>query len=135
MADDIKPYSSYQSKFNAAESMLQIFEAVMDHRSEECLELLWCVQNWDDLFRGLIDCFNSDELRTLASQPYDRYYRGTWLGRLRKFVKEAQREGFVPGVHDVYTTIYDVVYEEEVSEEEELPEEDEGDEYGDEQAQ
>lgn len=141
IANEIKPHSSYQSKFNAAESMLKIFEAVMYERSEACHELIDNHQQWDSLFCDVFACFQDGELLTLAAHPvaghhrrhttFDGNYEDVgWLGRLQKFVERAQRYGFVIGVEDTYHTLRNAVFgdplDDESLERDEGLEEDEG---------
>ncbi|KAK8137174.1 hypothetical protein PG984_005114 [Apiospora sp. TS-2023a] len=130
---EIKPHSSYQSKFNAADSLLKIFEAVLYESGETCRELIYLYRHqWGGLFCNLVDCFNNGELRALAAHPAHLRYENEnvgWLGRFQEFVEEAQRFSFVPGVEDAYQTLCDAVSEDHIEdegvEEEESLEEDE----------
>jgi len=120
IADKTKPYSSYVSKFNAAESMLEIFEAIMYESGETCHGLVHHYQEWDNLFSHVLACFNDEELRQLAFHPVDAdHYRRTsnrncedegWLGRLQEFVEGAQDFSFVPGVDDAHQILYNAVF-------------------------
>ncbi|KAK7912156.1 hypothetical protein PG985_014637 [Apiospora marii] len=113
IVDEIEPYSSYQSKFNAVEGMLEIFEAVMYQRSEPCHDLITNRRRWDNLFHDVFACFHDGELTTLARHHRRHgsfngdYEDPGWLVRLQKFVEEAQRFRFVPGVKDAYQTLCD----------------------------
>ncbi|KAK8084373.1 hypothetical protein PG997_005644 [Apiospora hydei] len=131
---ETKPHSSYQSKFNAVESMLEIFEAVLYKSGEVCHELIGHYNRWDSLFGDVFACFHDEELRTLAAHPVAWHRRHSiidgndddvgWLERLQEFVQGVKRFGFVPGVEDVYETLYNAVFE-DPSEEESLEEDNE----------
>ncbi|KAK8045905.1 hypothetical protein PG996_013969 [Apiospora saccharicola] len=123
IVDEIKPHSSYQSKFNAAESMLEIFEIVMYQSGDTCRQgLIGRVhyRHWDNLFCELFACFDDEELQILAAHPVARHHRqytfhrvnyeiASWLDRLQTFVEGAQDYGFVHGVEDMYQTISNAV--------------------------
>ncbi|KAK7946260.1 uncharacterized protein PG986_010581 [Apiospora aurea] len=101
MVADIQPHSSYESKYNAAENMLRIFEEVMDSDDELRHELHQNCHGWDELFLKLFACFTVEELRWLAVEPVG-YRKHAWSERLRLFVGEARALEFVEGVDEAY---------------------------------
>ncbi|KAK8070599.1 hypothetical protein PG997_010802 [Apiospora hydei] len=101
MVADIQPHSSYESKYNAAENMLRIFEEVMDSDDELRHELHQNCHGWDELFLKLFACFTAEELWRLAVEPVG-YRKQAWSERLRLFVGEARALQFVEGVDEAY---------------------------------
>ncbi|KAK8054250.1 hypothetical protein PG996_013551 [Apiospora saccharicola] len=102
MKAEIQPHSSFDSKYSALETMLQIFEVLLESTDGLAADVREDNNGWDGLFLQVLSCLTCDELQRLASHQYSTSEYDKWFNRLTSFIQMAIGRGFVDRIEEAY---------------------------------
>ncbi|KAK8115517.1 hypothetical protein PG984_012019 [Apiospora sp. TS-2023a] len=128
MTTEVQTYSTFESKYSALESMLQIFETVMGSGSELGSEVQKDCFEWDGLFMELFGVLTPEDRARLTYDQCSASRSDTWLDRLTGFVEVAESYCFMEGVGQACDILKGEM-EEQQNEDEDEDEDDEGAEH------
>ncbi|KAK7931095.1 hypothetical protein PG985_001807 [Apiospora marii] len=107
---EIQPHSSFESKYSALETMLQIYETIMDAGNQLGSEVQKDCYGWDEQFLKVFGCLTPGDRDRLANDQCSASHTDTWLDRLDGFVQEALDYCFVEGIDKARDSLQKVAY-------------------------